>query len=306
MSLKWQKLHLPDYDGPPLLFNYTPKSDSYQLYITDLTHVWTEHLTRKAILKRADAQNTTIDPSEDPEQFRVLFQKIQEALHGSPGSSVSLNHGTADSLELIVITKLPAPLKPLKWALYLSREPNSSSTRHLLLPLLREAGGLETRERALLDHIKNKDWVIGKIFDKIETMGIDLSTVFPGTSGLRAGRKGTTLDQAGKYIKGVAPFDEKSWVNEVNKLSPDLGLAANIASEISSPALNLESLNPAQDKWWSNLPVSGTTPVTTREEVEEEQEQEPPRDGRETDTDAEKETEDEEFEVRILLHSTRI
>lgn len=305
MAQKWERLRLAtDKDIPPLLFNYTSTSDRYDLYITDLTHLWSEQLNRKAILKRADETNTTIDPSEDAEQFKVLLQKIEETLRGEPGGSVTLNSGrNADSLELVLLAKLPAPLKPLKWSVYLSKEEHSSSAKHLLFPLLREAAGFEARERALLDHLKQKDWVLAKIFDKIETMGIDLSTVFPGASGLRAGRKGTTLEQAGKYIKGIAPFDESSWFDEVRKSSPDAGLAANFVKEISGSVKNVESLGPARDKWWNNLSRHGTTaPIEEPEEPEEgadeEQQPETPHDEMEVDTDAGKETEDE-FEVRI-------
>lgn len=308
MSLKWERLRLPADQGPSLLFNFTSNSNGYQLYITDLTYIWSEQSNRKAILKRADEQNTTIDPSEDPEQFKVLLQKIEEALRGSPGSSISLNNGNGrntESLELVVSTKLPAPLKPLKWSLYLSKEPNSSSTRHLLLPLLQETAGYESRERALLDQIKHKDWVLGKLFDKVETMGIDLATVFPGTSGLRAGagKKGTTLAQAGKYIKGVAPFDEKAFAKETSR-SPGSGLAANLVAESGSGSA--EGISPAGDKWWDSLPAQGTVPAAHEEEFEERAEEAKPsapsHDDMEVDTDGDQETEGEdEFEVCIPI-----
>lgn len=308
MPLRWERLPLQAGENqPPLLFNYTSNSEQYDLYITDLTHLWSEQLNRKAILKRADETNTTIDPSEDPEQFKVLLQKIEEALRGSPGSSVALNHARdGDSLELVLLTKLPAPLRPLKWSLYLSKQPHSSSTEHLLFPVLREASEFETRERALLDHIKQKDWVLAKLFDKVETMGIDLSTVFPGTSGLRAGRKGTTLAQAGKYIKGVAPFDEQTWFDQVSKSSPDSGVAANIVAKVSGAGKpTAESLRLSRGKWWHNLPSQGTTSATVMEEeaeeMHEDQKTEAPRDEMEIDTDEGQETEDG-FEVRIPIN----
>lgn len=305
MPRKWKRLQLA-YEGPPLLFSFVATSDGYQVHITDLTYMWSEQCNHRAILKRADERNTTIDPSEDPEQFRVLLKKIDEALRGCPGSSVSLNNGRSpESLELIAITKLPAPLKPLKWPLYLSKEPQPSSTGHLLLPMLRETAGFESRERALLEQIKNKDWVLGKLFDKIETMGIDLGTVFPGTSGLRAGRTGTTLEQAARYIKGVAPFDELTWTNEASKLSPASGLAANLVAEASGSG-TAEDLSPAEDKWWSCLPAEGTLPAEPRRKEEKTEEHQPPapRDDMEVDTDAEQGTDEDEFEVRFHLTCT--
>ena len=307
MSLKWKRLQLI-YDGPPLLFSFAATSDGYQIYITDLTYIWSEHCNRRAILKRADEQNTTIDPSEDPEQFRVLLQKIDEALRGSSGSSLSLNHGRSpESLELVAIIRLPTPLKPLKWPLYLSKEPQPSSTGHLLLPMLREIAGFDSRERALLEQIKHKDWVLGKLFDKFETMGMDLGTVFPGTAGLRAGRKGTTMEQAAKYMKGVAPFDEQAWANEASHLSPASSLAANLVAEVSGSG-TAEDFSPAQDKWWSSLPALGTVPAIPQEGEKEPDRHQPSvsHDEMEVDTDAGKETEDEDDEFEVSLHSFNI
>ena len=308
MPSKWQRLHLGG-DRPPLLFSYTSTARSYELYLTDLTQLWSEHLNHKAILKRADEINTTIDPSEDPEQLRVLLQKVEDALRGKQGSAVSLNQGYGtDSLELIIFTELPAPLKPLKWALYLAKEPLSSSTSHLLLPLLQAEARFETRQRALLDHIRQKDWVLGKLFDKIETMGIDLSTVFPGASGLRGGRQGTTLSQAARYIKGVAPFDATSWAKEASESSPEMGLGVNLLSEItgSEKAGNVKDLIPAADKWWNELPEQGTGPATPAGERPREESPPKPAENAELDTDAGKEAEDDEFEVCIVPNELKM
>ncbi|RMJ24694.1 hypothetical protein PHISP_04421, partial [Aspergillus sp. HF37] len=296
MGLKWERLRLA-YNGPPLLFSFTSTADGYQLHITDLTHIWTEQCSRKAVLKRAEEQNTTIDPSEDPEQFTVLLQKIGDALRGSPGSSIALNSGrVAGSLELAIATKLPAPLKPLQWALHLSKETPSSSTRLLLLPMLRETAGFEARERALLDQVKHKDWVLAKLFDKIEVMGIDLGTVFPGISGLRAGRAGTTLDQAAKHIKGVAPFDEQRWAGEVGLTAPGSGLAANLVAEASGSG-DAEGLSPARDTWWDGLPGLGTMPASPEGDEAEADLRQAPRGGMDVGADAGQETEDDdEFE----------
>lgn len=309
MPTKWQRLRLSQSEGlPPLLFKYTTNPKGYELYLTDLTHLWSERLNYKDILKRADEENTTIDPTEDPEQFDVLLEKIGEALHSRSGSSVTVTNGArVDSLEITLSTKLPAPLKPLKWPLYISRESQPLFAGQLLFPLLREEVDWESRQRSLLNQIKQKDWVLGKLFDKIETMGIDLSTVFPGATGLRAARKGTTLEQAAKFIKGVAPFDEQQWLKEVNKSFTDFGLAANVVSELSDLAgttFDLEGLTPAPDKWWENLKIhSAIAATTTTSALEESPRQDKvpsKRDETATETDGGAETEDDEFEVIAL------
>lgn len=297
----WQRLHLSKSEElPPLLFKYTANPKGYDLYLTDLTHLWSERLNFKEILKRADEESTTIDPTEDPEQFDVLLEKIGEALQSRPGSSITVRSGASiDSLELHVSTKLPAPLRPLKWPIYFSRDCQRLVTEHLLIPLLREEIGWESRRRSLLEQIKQKDWVLSKLFDNIETLGIDLSAVFPGITGLRGARHGTTLAQAAKLIKGVAPFDEQLWLKEVNGPSTDFGLGANVVSELSDSAetSRLWLLTPAPAKWWENLDIHSTATTTALEKGS--QQRKPPEEEAAMETDGGAETEDDEFEVPV-------
>ncbi|GFF26420.1 hypothetical protein IFM61606_09740 [Aspergillus udagawae] len=233
--------------------------------MTDLSNIWTEHMSRQDILNRADEDATTIDPSENPDQLEVLLGKIGEALSGEPGCTASLENGLQeDSMKLTVSTKLPAPLRPLIWIIYLSKEPQSSTSQHLILPLLRAEAGWEARQRTLLDYLSKKDWVLGKLFDKIEGMGIDLSTIFPGVSGLLKAHGDTLLSQAANYIKGVAPFDEQEWLDKVAKSSPDSVVAANILAEVSGSAdtREVERLGPPPDSWWAKLAATRASSMT--------------------------------------------
>ncbi|KAL2801365.1 XRCC4-like factor-domain-containing protein [Aspergillus keveii] len=303
MSTAWQQLRLSNEGNlPPLLFKYSPTASGYELYMTDLSYIWSERLDRKAILKRADGEDTTIDPSEDSEQFEVLLQKIGEGLQNGPGSSSILTtktHDKTQGFELTVTSKLPAPLRPLEWRLHLFREPQSSTTSHLLLPLIRAEGDRAARQQLLIEELGKKDWVLAKLFDKIEAMGIDLSTIFPGTSGLRSGRKGPTLAQAAKYIKGLAPFNEQSWLEEVEKSATDSGLADNIVTAISGQlSQDSDPLQPPPDEWWKNLTVSDSPAMisTPQKSNKQFQQTKPASDAMSTDTDAVSETGDEEFE----------
>ncbi|KAL6236580.1 XRCC4-like factor-domain-containing protein [Aspergillus navahoensis] len=305
MPERWQRLHLAnDGDIPPLLYQYSLASSGYELYMTDLNYIWSEHLDRRAILKRAEKDNTPIDPSEDLDQFKVLLSKIQEGLQNGADSNVSLNPntgGSAHTLELTVTSKLPAPLEPLVWKMFLSKEARSSATRHLLLPLINAEAEQEARQRSLIEELNKKDWVLAKLLDKFETLGIDLSTIFPGASGLRAGRKGVTLTEMGKYIKGLAPFDEESWREEISKSSLDSALTANIIAELSHGSRNptqLYSLEPPPDGWWEDLIVSNNTTSSTSPEDNNKPTTHPAADSLETDTDAGSEIEDgdDEFE----------
>ncbi|KAL3450596.1 XRCC4-like factor-domain-containing protein [Aspergillus insuetus] len=303
MSTAWQQLRLSNEGKlPPLLFKYSPTASGYELYMTDLSYIWSERLNRKAILKRADEEDTTIDPNEDSEQFEVLLQKIGEGLQNGPGSSSILTpktHDKTQDFELTVASKLPAPLRPLEWRLHLFREPQSSTTSHLLLPLIRAEGDRAARQQSLIEELGKKDWVLAKLFDKIEAMGIDLSTIFPGTSGLRSGRKGPTLAQAAKYIKGLAPFNEQSWLEEVDKSTNDSGLAGNIVAAISGQfSKDSDPLQPPPDEWWKDLTVSKSPAMISTPQKSNKQFQltKPVSDAMSTDTDAISETGDEEFE----------
>ncbi|OKO90839.1 hypothetical protein PENSUB_13140 [Penicillium subrubescens] len=256
MSSEWRRLCLSQENLPPLLCQYTWTRQGYELYLTDLTTIWSERLSRKEILKRADDSATTIDPSEDLDQLDLLLTKIGEALRGDGGSNTTLNSGaSSDSLQLNTSTELPAPLRPLKWSILLSREPAFSTTSHLILPLLRGEASLESRQRNLLDQLKQKDWVLSKLFDRFEALGADLGTVFPGVAGLRTARKGSSRSEAAKFIKGVAPFDEQSWLAESESISSSSAIVSNLIHELagSGNGLDLDKLHPSQEKWWSGL-----------------------------------------------------
>ncbi|KAL4925579.1 uncharacterized protein BDV17DRAFT_271762 [Aspergillus undulatus] len=299
MPEKWQRLCLANVGPiPSLLFKYSTTSSGYELYLTDLNYIWFESLDRKAILKRADEYETVIDPSQDLEQFKVLLQKIGKGLQNEPGSKTSLKPSTRASthaLELTVTSELPTPLRPLKWKHFLSKEPQSSTTSHLLLPFIKAEADREARQRSLIEELNKKDWVLAKLFDKIEAMGIDLSTIFPGTSGLRGGRKGPTLAQAAKYIKGLAPFDEQSWREEASKSSSDVGLSVNIVAEMFGQS---DSLQPPPDGWWESISISeGKGPPAPREDNKSKPVTQPSLDAMEVDIDPGSETEDDdEFE----------
>ncbi|KAH8423252.1 uncharacterized protein LDX57_001011 [Aspergillus melleus] len=302
MSTKWQRLcPVNQGDLPPVLFKYCLTSDGYELYMTDLTNVWSEHLSRQQILKRAEENATTIDPSDDAEQYQMLLQKIGDAFHNEKDTHVILNHASpgADSLRLTTSTKLPKPLGTLEWTLYLEREPQSSLTQYLLLPLVRTEADWESRQQNLMDQLKRKDWILGKLFDKLEAVGVDLSTIFPGASGLRTGRKGATLSQAAKHIRGVAPFDEHAWLEEHKQSTPDSNLAVNLLAELSSTSdavAQPDSFHPPPDKWWHALSAASTTTLPKREDVGRVDEPQSPKDAEMTDAATVSDTEDDEFE----------
>ncbi|PGH09257.1 hypothetical protein GX51_00699 [Blastomyces parvus] len=259
---KWSKLQLPSGNPiPPLLFKYLTSNLGYEIYVTDLAYIWSESLTRKEILNNASKYNTSIDPSEDDEQYFVFLQKISDALRGSQDSSLLLASETGgNDLKLSTSTKLPAPLTPLRWTFTLSQQSPNALTKHILLPMLKGEANHENRILSLIEQVKQKDWALSKLFDKIESSGVELTTVFPGMGGVRLSRKDSVYSQASKLIKGVAPFDEELWNNEYQAKDADYNLGVHIASELSlsSPSIDRQSDGIAPENWWNKL---GAGPV---------------------------------------------
>ncbi|PYI18261.1 XLF-domain-containing protein [Aspergillus violaceofuscus CBS 115571] len=304
MPSKWQRLHVSSSGSvPTLLYQLAFTEDGYELYITDLTYIWSEHLDRVSILRRADEDDTTIDPSEDDDQFTVLLQKIEEALHhDSSGHSAALSRGSEGAnLHLLTTTKLPAPLQPLLWRFYLSQDPHSAATDQLLLPLVKAEAVWQSREQVLIDQLMKKDWVLGKLFDKLEALGIDIGTIFPGVSGHRPGQKDTMLSHTAKYIQGVEPFDKDSWIRETNVSFPELSSAANLATEATgsgvSDADRFQNLTAPPDGWWKRLSTAIVDSSSDNEPRKPAVDKRPFDGSLETDTDSGNEDDDDEFEV---------
>lgn len=267
-SSQWSKLRLSQKELPSLLFQYTWTHKGYEICVTDLTTIWSEKLSHAQVVKRVEEYATTIDAGESPDQFEVLLTKIGEALQGEGGSATLCRGSSTNVLELHTSTKLPAPLNPLRWPLYLMKEPSSSLTDRILLPLLKDEARWERDQRSLLDQIKQKDWVLGKLFDKLEAVGVELGSVFPSAAGFRS-RKGSSRSEAARYVKGIAPFDEQAWLAESEKAAAGTsGLAANLVHETatSDGGVDLSQLHTPRDQWWNGLE---RLPVTVEQEDEE-------------------------------------
>ena len=231
--------------------------------MTDLVHVWSESLNHKQVLARASREDASIDPGEDDDQFSVLLQKVGDALCGAKGTELSLNGSKEeDNFKLRTSTKLPSPLEPLEWQIRLSMLPQNALTKQVLLPVLRGEVDHAARQQSLIDLLKEKDWALGKVFEKIESSGFDLTRAFPGLSGSRAGQRGdSALTQVSKVIKGTAPFDEKAWDASFADQKSDRGLGVYIATELDNTYsyCDWDAVEANLDNWWARLGSSGST-----------------------------------------------
>ncbi|PYH38509.1 uncharacterized protein BO87DRAFT_325372 [Aspergillus neoniger CBS 115656] len=304
MSARWEKLHISNRaPAPLLLYRYTLFRDGYELYLTDLTYIWSERPNRQHILGRAVEDDATIDPSQDIDQFNILLEKLGEALRNDPGTSTVLRRGREnDTLHLITTTSLPAPLEPLKWNFYMAREKQRFSTTQLLIPLIKSEAYLELRQRDLIEVVKKKDWLLSKLFDKLEAVGFDLSTIFPGIPGLRTSHKGSAQSQAAKYITGARPFDEESWLDENNAITAETGFASSILEEtedsnIDDNLLLLEDLTAPSDGWWRKMSTANNNTEDVDARTPEDSTNMDTTDGGlETEDDFDDDDDDDEFE----------
>ena len=261
MVSNWEKLPIVSHAAlPTLLYRFTTTVNSYELYITDLVHTWSEKLSRKEIISRATVEETSIDPGEDSDQFEVFLQKLRDALAGTEKSHVSLRTSVVtdsyyNNFRITATIQLPAPLDPLIWTFYVTQESAKEFAARLIVPLLQAQIDRDELEKSILKSLKEKDWVLGKIFDKLESLGVDLSAVFPGTVGLHSAG-GLSRTRAAKYIPALTPFNESTWRKENCTKSTILELSRSLtkgALNQQAKCIEQDKVLPRDERWWEKL-----------------------------------------------------
>lgn len=192
----------------------------YAIYLTDLTYLWSESLDRKQIIRKALELNTSIDPSEDALQMQLLLRHIKEALEGLPRTSVSLT-GKDDSknLPLNISVILPSPLPLLEWPINMTRMSQESFTSHFMLPSFRQSWSLRAQVSSLLDNLREKDSVIRKLTERMQSDGTDFSKIFPGAASVKSRSRIGTKEAAAKVVRGLAEFNECEWRERLSENS---------------------------------------------------------------------------------------
>lgn len=277
MDSSWKLLnsHYGNRTNPPLLIKYDFSLASYTVSLTDLTYLWTETLDRRQVIKRALNLETSIDPSEDGSQMQLLLRRIREAFEGREGTSITINgEGDSDKLILTACITLPSPLLPLEWPITCIRASQSAFTTQFVLPSLALCSLASAQVTSLLQHLKDKEYVINKLVDKIQSDGTDLSKIFPGVPLSKAGSKVNARGVAAKSVRGLAEFDEIQWRSRLasgNDTSSDINDLVSSVFGSDSPItsqdygrflLNCEGWKRSEpeDKSWSK---SGNQSSTT-------------------------------------------
>jgi len=213
MASLWRRLPIQAGDAqlPPLLVSTVFKSDNYTLYLTDLTHIWSESLNRRALFARSHEVNTSIDPTES-DQLQIFLDKLKEGVNGGRNTtsaiSVSPDSGRP-TLTLNITVNLPGGLAPLEWPFRLAPAPQSLLMAQLTIPLLQAQHYRMQEVSGLTDLLKEKDHVIQKMLDKYEGQGLELGQVFP--QAIAKGGRSLSRIKAEEKIKGLQAFDLESF-----------------------------------------------------------------------------------------------
>jgi len=268
MSAPWRLLNQTSSGAelPPLLISATFTSNSYTVNITDLTYIWGESLDRRSIIKRSLDEDTSIDPSEDAEQLRVFLDKIQSTLSGAENTTLSLQANSSlkskdpPSLDLYITAKLPRGLQPLQWPIHLTPLPQSELSSKLTIPIFRAQNARMRELERLVETLKEKDHVIQKLVDKLETTGAELGHVFPGAVG-KGGRK-VPRKQVEERVKGLGAFEVEGWKKEMRLMekensNEDIKLVMKKVYE-EDPSLLLDPVTYSAAprswlNWWDNV-----------------------------------------------------
>ncbi|KAF2138359.1 uncharacterized protein K452DRAFT_361417 [Aplosporella prunicola CBS 121167] len=262
MDATWQPLQAANLPKgyPPLLVKATVSSNSYSICLTDFSRVWEEALDRRSIIRRALNEDTTIDPSEDAVQLKILLDKLKGAVQGEKQTQrLLLREADENSLRLHLKSPLPAPLGTLEWNVNLKLQDADSLRGQLVFPLLRIAHAQKSQVAELIGQLNAKDHIISKLLDKLENSGMGISSVFPGMSQTKTSRKASQREQAARQIHGLGAFDTQKW-HQSHEVTPtgSVSMDKMVAEVFNQPvALQDESrIDGAKADWWSNLPLN--------------------------------------------------
>jgi hypothetical protein len=251
---------------------------NYTVRVTDMANVWEERLERKRICMRAWDLNTSIDPSDTPENMAKFLASIRSALDASQSghdqTSLTLQPGTSQDagiggLVLKISCEIPG-LATLRWTMHLAKAPTSAVATALVLPLLQAQLARVREVEALTELVHRKDSVMTKLVDKLEATGTGLENVFNSLSTSLTGRKKISRAAAGEKIRGLAPFNEDEWQEEIR--SPVDG-PSNVTSLLNSvfagrgmrcnSSMEVEE-TPGLDQWWHSFQSTKPVPLQSR------------------------------------------
>ncbi|KAL2159376.1 hypothetical protein VTH06DRAFT_2380 [Thermothelomyces fergusii] len=277
----WRLLPASAPDIPTLLVSAEFKADSYTIHLSDLANVWSESLDRRPIIKRGMMEDTSIDPSDGPDQIRKMLELLRAAFDSRDPEHANTSLALArdddeGSLIVHVTCVLPKPLKPFKWPMHLKKCPRSTLTSELVLPMIQAQEARMREIDQLVSLLREKDAVITRLVDKLEATGTGLECVFHSLSGKRR----VTRDVAEEKVKGLAAFSESEFRNKAAELRPvtqTSDVSALMRSVFGPPGLQYKSdlelqASSGLEDWWRKL-LKGSKVILSPEQPEKQKPQ---------------------------------
>ena len=259
MSGHWKALDRKNFtsNSPPLLIKYEIESSNYMVYLSDMVHVWTEHLTARDIRRRALNSDTSIDPSEDQGQMVQFLNCVKDALSQKSGTSLELDYTlSTKSLLLKTHTPLPGRLQPLEWFLELQLAAPFVLTRELIVPLLHVQALQQAESSSLCQQLKEKDAIIDKLVDTLVSEGTAISKVFPGAAPSRSALQSNPRQALSKYARSLAKFNEHQWRNDLSNSVAQMSDFDLLLNNTLLPDLSgfpQQMTVPDYGEWWLHL-----------------------------------------------------
>ena len=292
---RWRALHLKQESLPALFACHEFAASRYGVILTDLTNVWEERLEINEICDRAERDGCTINPRDDRQQLEILFRKIADTLDGLETTSMILGtNNNEHQLILRISAPLPAPLPEFTWQIKLEKKDGRALTCNVLCPLLLNLHQKQQTIERLHRQLQDKDHVIAKLLDKMESSTTDLREVFPGTSGVRIRKGMSQRTQLARHVNGLAPFDKMSLHAETGSV-PATESLLDVAEMAHGQHLQdlWRTLGEHPQHWWSTIGPLSSSGSKSLETLS-------PLRTLGLDDDTADETEDEsEFQVRL-------
>lgn len=287
---------------PQLLVKPAFRSNSYTVYLTCLTNIWSEELNFIDIVDRATEHQSPIEISkQDTAQLAILLQNVKNSLGSSEDTECRLTRDATDNITLHTKIRLPEPLDFLTWKFHLRKRTSVTLKNELILPLLVSSHIQYERINDLVTTIENKDKAIDRMVDQFESSNLDLAAAFPSIGGLKTGRKMIKREQAARHIPALRPFQHDVWRAETAQLIDSdvtsLGLFQEALVQCTPEVpLSLQADDGAED-WLSAVPnrLTYTKPAIKVMDRESALFIQPPKHGHESSL-VDEDTEDE-FEV---------
>ncbi|CAI6334427.1 unnamed protein product [Periconia digitata] len=258
----WRPLQLSDeFDDahiPHLLVKPQFETDSYTVFLTDLTNIWSEQLDLAGIVQRALVEKSPIEVSkQDTAQLTILLDNVQKPLLGHQDATCRVTKtpdATDGGVVLHTTIALPKPLDSLQWKFHLRKRSPATLRNELILPLLMTSQIQHESIHGLIAIISEKDKVITRMTDQFESSNMDLAAAFPSI-GIKS-RKIVKREQAAKHVPGLRPFDKASWQSKSASLQHEPSTLDVFQEALSHctpkipPSLNSDD---EADNWWSKI-----------------------------------------------------